>query len=1159
LGYPPGRLALPSIPGNRAADRILVPEELYGCLRMPFVGRAGELRTLEHALAGASSKEGGVIVLSGEPGIGKTSLLRELGLRAEGQGFGGLYVRCLPHHLGNEELIWQRIWRGLSEKRLSYRSLSAASVTLQYHDPGPEESVNLESYSHVAHSESVAVLFNLILDRLEALSRGCPLLVSVDDIQYADEVSLKLLGFLADSLDCLPVLFALSYSCSDYSSCAQRDWIAEVMGGRGRGVEIGPLDENETGQMLRHVTGFTQDEWTVRFVRHLTGGNTRFIVECGAILGDLNRARPLICHNPKVRIPSVVRIAIKERLKPLTPESKRILEVAAMFPKAFDPQLISEVADFNEAETHAAIAELQSAGLIRRASDHTYDYTHGFTRELLYRELSLPRRSYLHRRIANVLEVHDPPEFHGNARDIAEHLMRVGEPYMMIRAIRHAQLAARHFASRRDFAKAAEMYSVAIDAIESQAGLDSGELCGTLIALGEAQREAGQIQAAQLTLCRAARLAQDLADKEKLVHIALGMPDLGWPFADSPNGVALILAEKSLASLTAGDSTERALLTARVAAELSYLKDQGQCRELLFAETVEMGRRMAGGNGSAMLRINYLRDHILRRPDLLDERLTNADQVIGIALKAGDNHALFVSTFAKLCVFSEMGDTASAEAEFALMEQVAILADHPAYRVVLLNLSAARALHQGRLDRVQELCREARELASISGLDGLAERYWPCLIVPMREQGRLSELAPVGDRTSGGRPCFAARALLCWLAFELGDLAQAGSYLELLATEFGDLDRRPYSLAAAALLGEVSAGLKIVQYAAVLYKFMLPFKSHYIIFEAAYTPFGSASGYLGKLALALSKYDEAVAHFEEAFELARKTGGRTWAAYSLVELAKSLLIRSRPGDRERAVELLETAGREATNLKMNLLANNISELLSGDAFSDVSLNAQWDFRCPARPAGHVAIDKKPVDTTEPSFAHALSQPSARLRREATDWEVIFEGRTVRLKKLRGLTLIAHLLSHPYQPISTLELASLGRNGEVMAERRPPSDLGPALDDDAKRAYRARVQELHQEREEARSSGNEQAALKVEEELRFLTREIARAVGLFGRDRRTGSDSERARVRVTNSIKFAIMKIAEHQPSLGSYLQRTIRTGTSCSYMPEPGADIAWEL
>jgi predicted ATPase len=1128
---------------------------------MTLVGREGEIRRLERALARAASKEGGVIMLSGEPGIGKTSLLRELGLCAAGQGFASVYGRCLPEHLPNQDSIWQRIWRGLCEKRSCHGTLTGAPSTLQPPDADPNASLNKEVYPHTEHGQSVAAPFDLVLDQLERVSRGCPVLVCVDDIHYADEASLKLLGFLSHSLDCLPVLFALTFSSSELFSRPEARWMVEVIGARGRGVEIGPLDEDATRQLLLDVMGQTPDDRIVRSVRHLTGGNARFTLECGAILGDLNGAHPQVSSNYEVRIPSAVRVAIKERLQPLSLEAKKILEVGTLFPKGFDPQLVLEVADFNEAEIQAGIAELEGKGLIRLATDHNYDYTHGFTRELLYRELSPARRSYLHRRIATALETHDPHQVNSNARQIAEHLMRSGEPQMIERAIRYAEFAARHFASVRAFAKATEMYSAAINAIESRDMLDSGELCRMLTALGENQREAGEVQFAQQSFCRAARLAQDLADNERLVQIALGMPDLGWPFADSPNGVALILAQKSLASLSGGDGIERALLTARVAAELSYLKGQSQRSELLFDEAVDMESRLADRSESLMLRINYLRDHLLRRPDLIEERLVNADRVIGIARKIGENHALFVSAFAKMCAFFEIGNTGLAESELALMEQAATLAGHPAYHVVLLNLRAAWALHQGRLDRTEELCREARQLATFKCLGSLADRYWPCLIVPLREKSRLAELVPLADRTCGAQPCsLADRALLCWLAFELGDMAQAGSHLELLAAEeFADLKQGPYPLSAAALLAEVSAGLKKVAYAAPLYDFLLPFKNHQIIFETAFTPFGSVSHYLGKLALVLSNYDQAVAHFEEAFELERRTGGRTWAVYSLVDLAKSLSIRGRPGDRERAAALGRTAGAEATNLDMRLLAKNIGERSDGDASSDAGLNVGSDLKSRPGSEGCAATDKAQSDTIERSSAAVVSQSSARLRREARFWELTFEGRTAHLKDLRGLTLIVHLLSHPNQPIHTLELAFLGRNGEVMTERRPSSDLGPVLDGNAKQAYRARLQELHADLDEARSSGNEQAALKVEEELRFLTREIARAVGLFGRDRKTGSDGERARVRVTNSIKFAITKIAEHQPLLASNLQRTIRTGTSCCYIPESAADIAWDL
>src|SRR5580692_10224232 len=142
---------------------------------MPLVGREGQLRTAELALASAASGEGGVVVLSGEPGIGKTSLLREMGLRAEVQGFASVYGRCLPQHLPYQDLIWQRIWRGLSEKHSYQGTVSAAPAAL--HPPALEPNGLLSRYPHTEHGQSVAARFDLILDLLERVSGASPLLV----------------------------------------------------------------------------------------------------------------------------------------------------------------------------------------------------------------------------------------------------------------------------------------------------------------------------------------------------------------------------------------------------------------------------------------------------------------------------------------------------------------------------------------------------------------------------------------------------------------------------------------------------------------------------------------------------------------------------------------------------------------------------------------------------------------------------------------------------------------------------------------------------------------------------------------------------------------------------------------------------------------------
>jgi hypothetical protein len=116
-----------------------------------------------------------------------------------------------------------------------------------------------------------------------------------------------------------------------------------------------------------------------------------------------------------------------------------------------------------------------------------------------------------------------------------------------------------------------------------------------------------------------------------------------------------------------------------------------------------------------------------------------------------------------------------------------------------------------------------------------------------------------------------------------------------------------------------------------------------------------------------------------------------------------------------------------------------------------------------------------------------------------------------------------------------------------------------LDVQAKAAYRARVTELQEEIEEAESFNDPERASRARDELGFLARELAGAVGLGGRDRKTGSDAERARVNVTRAIRTALKRISDHDPVLGRGLGTSIRTGTFCVYKPSPGEEPTWDL
>jgi tetratricopeptide (TPR) repeat protein len=172
------------------------------------------------------------------------------------------------------------------------------------------------------------------------------------------------------------------------------------------------------------------------------------------------------------------------------------------------------------------------------------------------------------------------------------------------------------------------------------------------------------------------------------------------------------------------------------------------------------------------------------------------------------------------------------------------------------------------------------------------------------------------------------------------------------------------------------------------------------------------------------------------------------------------------------------------------------------------------------------------------------------RREGDYWLLVFEAHTARVRDLKGLHYLARLVADPGREFHVLDLV-----GGVASE----GDAGPLLDAQAKQVYRRRLAEIEEDMEEARSMGDSGRAEQAATERDFLVRELARAVGLGGRDRRAGSMSERARASVTRAVRQAMSRIREHHAPLGKHLDRAIRTGTYCVYLPESHAPVIWHL
>ena len=204
------------------------------------------------------------------------------------------------------------------------------------------------------------------------------------------------------------------------------------------------------------------------------------------------------------------------------------------------------------------------------------------------------------------------------------------------------------------------------------------------------------------------------------------------------------------------------------------------------------------------------------------------------------------------------------------------------------------------------------------------------------------------------------------------------------------------------------------------------------------------------------------------------------------------------------------------------------------------------------------------------------------RKEGEYWTVGCGGRVFRLKDTKGLAYLVQLLRSPGTDFHALDLVGGAvdrrESGEDEAQRcaaaLPRSeeelesagirvgglgDAGEILDEPAKAAYRRRLAELRAEVAEAKQLDQCERAEQAEEEIAALLAELARAVGLSGRDRRAASAAERARQSVSRALKTVVQRIAEHDPALGALFSRCIKTGTFCSYTPDPASPIAWEF
>jgi hypothetical protein len=248
--------------------------------------------------------------------------------------------------------------------------------------------------------------------------------------------------------------------------------------------------------------------------------------------------------------------------------------------------------------------------------------------------------------------------------------------------------------------------------------------------------------------------------------------------------------------------------------------------------------------------------------------------------------------------------------------------------------------------------------------------------------------------------------------------------------------------------------------------------------------------------------------------------------YTLNEDVSKTARRGQLGDLEKALTLLTAALETATEIGLKSLVEKVRSLM-------------------LVPQGRPATAEPAVQSGERNV----------FRLEGEFWTIVYGGPTLRMKDSAGLRALAHLLGDPGREFHVLDL--------VIGEKDPSGgalgDAGPGLDSKAKEAYRRRLEDLREELREAEEFHDPGRASNARAEIESIGGELARAVGLGGRDRKLASTTERARWRITKTLRAAIRRIAADDASLAHHFDTCVRTGTFFCYHPDPNSPLRWQI
>jgi len=821
---------------------------------MRFVGRATELAVLRAEAELARRGACRVLLLGGDAGVGKSRLLNEF-LRESGDAFQCARASCPG--VADAAPLWP--WRQL------LTALGAPIATL----PTTAEGAGFAERTRYAQA-------------LVTASKTAPVLIALEDLHRADEASLALLSYVADSAPDSPILVVGTH----------RNELALALpaGPAVTRIALRGLSTDDVAELAADMLGTALPSPVAAQLRRRTDGNPYLV---GVVVGQVDPAdaRTNLLDRLAISWPEEIRTAAEARLAVLSPASRAVLAAAAVIGREFDLVLLERIAIRSDGDVIDALDEAIRHRVVTPRVGQVYAFVRAIDREVVYEACRARDRALLHEAAAHALM--NFTAFVGErgptAAELAHHLVNaavLGGRERLELAIAYTVVAAT-LATEQCRVHDAVAHHMAALQLAIRAAWEPSAVGRLLVAVGVARLAAGALAAGQDSLAAAARLGRQASDAGLLAAAAIGYgprAGLGETAPPPDDELVALLTEAIEATYrsTPEDLSTIARLHARLAIELAGSPEAER----------HAGRATDAAQESADPRA--VAEACLARAAVTTPK-TSVDlrPALGAAAALGDVALECRARLAAGAVALAAADLTSADRE---LSAVAAAEGHP-YALWCASLAAAhRGLLAGDLTAAERLATQALALGeSVAPLAAARTHAVQCAAAALA-RGVLSDLAPVLASLGRTTPVPAwLPALSALVAVERGDRAVAAV---LLAEELGDADQLARQVWRLALTAEVALALGDKPAMVRLAPLLDPYDRSWIVLGPAVANVGPVALTLARLRLAAGDLRSAAS----AIDLAATTVGATvWLPHVRLVRARWLIDRGRTEDGEAAL------------------------------------------------------------------------------------------------------------------------------------------------------------------------------------------------------------------------------------------------------------------